>query len=315
MEPSASQARVSVAIVTYNSEDDLPECLGSVEWADEIVVMDLGSSDRTLDIARQRNCRVMAHQWVPIAEFALPEAINACANDWILVLDPDEVVPSTLVSCLQQIALENQADAVSIPWKNQVFGRWIAHSGLAANRHARFFRKGAVSYEPIVHKGEIVKGKLLMLPDEEAFYVIHRGNRTVREFVEKQNRYSTLMAEELFKSGHTTSITTVVRTPFTEVRGRYFGQAGYCDGVQGLAFCELMSLNAFLAEVKLLEKETWLGGGVNSYNVLSESRLGFLHGMWDVMVGMEGTAENLFLRVIYYLLRRILALAIRFHAY
>lgn len=312
-------APITAVVVTYNADRDLEGCLTSIRWVNEIILVDLGSVDRTLEIARAFNCRILTHDWVPIVELVREEAIAHSKNDWVLVLDPDEVVSAGLADRLKEIALANKVDAVSIPWRNYVFGKWIAHSGLAANRHSRFFRKGKVSYAPQVHEGEQVIGSLLELPEEEGLIVNHVGNISVSEFVEKQNRYSSLKANELVKQNFSNSISTMIRAPFMNLQERLFTTEGYKDGPQGIAFCEIMSFYELLTQLKLMEQNNWELSNdrdVNKHDhLLSESRLGVLSGIWDLFAGLEISATTGFQKIAYWFIRRLIGIVVRTKLY
>ncbi len=305
--------QISVAIVTYNSEKYLTECLSSVTWGDEILVIDLGSSDGTLGVAESFHCRIIKHEWVPIVEHARHQAIESCTNDWILVLDPDEVIPASLANQLRQIAAEDKVDAVSIPWQNYIFGHWMQHSGWENDRHTRFFRKETASYSDQVHREAIVKGRILHLPAEEGNYIVHHNYDNVTQFVEKLNRYTTLEADQLLEQPNAMLVSGLPRQHLNNVRSRFFRSEGYKDGLQGIVASELMGCYWTIAYGKAIEKKGWQEK--DSGLLLSQTRHGLLLGLWDLLMGMETTAENRFLRTVYRLVRAVISLTLRIRAY
>ena len=307
---------ISVTIVTYNCQEYLDQCLSSVGWANERVIFDLGSTDDTLAIAQKHNCRIIIHDWVPIVEMVREEAINECLGEWILVLDPDEQVPASLAQRLQQIASEDVVDAVSIPWQTYIFGRWIKHSGWNDDRHIRFFRKGAVDWPRKVHAQVQARGRVLELPAEEGNYVIHLSYENVSQFIEKMNRYTTLEADKRAQWDESIPISKLASTALSEFRKPFLLMEGFKDGYQGLAVSELMSFYYVTTYLKLAEKRGWTDSiAENPRQLLSESRKGLLVGVWTLFQGMEYSAESRFLRLLYGLARRMVAVMLRLRAY
>jgi glycosyltransferase involved in cell wall biosynthesis len=305
-------AQVSAAIVTFNAEQHLEECLSALAWTDEIVLMDLGSTDRTLEIAQSFHCHIVKHEWVPIAEFVLNHVIDYCRYEWILVIDPDEVVPAALAEQLKRIASSNTADVVSIARKNYFFGRWLEHSGRGHDRHLRFFRKGTIEYKPYVHTPAEMNGKLIELPEEEGYWIIHYNYDTVSQYLEKLNRYTSL---EIEKPDYAVAggIVDIVRAPFRELRSRFFDGKAFEDGLQGFADSELMACYRLVTGIKWIEKQQW--ANTEPHALLTMTRQGILLGMWDLLQAMETNAESSWLRTCYRILRGCVALVLRVRAY
>jgi hypothetical protein len=276
--------------------------------------VDLGSTDRTLEIAEVFKCRIVPHAWVPIVEQVRDEMVNLCTNEWVLLLDPDEIVPPTLAEKLRAVAADDGVDAVSIPWKNYYFGQWIAHSGLNhGNRHRRFFRKGAVKYSTEVHRVESVDGRILELPDAEEYRVTHLGYDSVTQFIQKLDRYTSAEAGKPANFPLGGSIAKMTRAPFSEFCRRYFYLQGYKDGVQGLATCVLFAFYWAATALKVAERNGW--SNKDEALLLSQSREGLLRGMADLLRGMASSAESWYLRLIYGVLWSVLALALRIRAF
>src|SRR5947209_19928648 len=133
---------ISVAIVAMDEEANLGRTLASVNWADEIVLVDSGSKDRTCDIAREHGCRVVVEPWrgyVAQKQFA----IELCTKDWVLLLDADEEVSPELGQEIRSaITGGNPADGYKLPRKNLFLGRWIRYGGFYPDPKLRLFRRG-----------------------------------------------------------------------------------------------------------------------------------------------------------------------------
>lgn len=285
----------------------------SVLWADEIVLFDLGSTDNTLTIAEEFRCRIETRDWVPVVEMVRQEAINACTGEWILVLDPDEVVPHTLAAKLGQVARESDADAVSIPWQNMIFGHWMRYSGWSNDRHIRFFRKGTVNYPNQVHAGEVIAGKVLKLPEDSANYMLHYNYDSVHQFLEKLNRYTALEAKQLSELPTLELIAKGARAPLFNYRSRFFDEEGYKDGLHGFAVSGLMASYWSTAHAKAFELQEW--PKVEESVLLSHTRKGLLNGLWDITLGMERTSESQALRMFYRMLRAFISIGLRLRLY
>lgn len=306
------QTTISAVMVAFNSAKYLFDCLNSVKWAHEILIIDLGSTDSTIEIGTAFGCRIMNHEWVPIAEKVLNEGIEKCIGNWILVISPDERIPEKLASTLLEIADEGQVEAVSIPFQNLIFGRWIQHSGWNSDAHVRFFRKGSVSFNSHVHSAEQVNGRVLELTPEPENQVVHLAYDNVSQFIDKLNRYTTLEVEKRSLS-KPVEISELVELTFRELRGRFFSAQGYRDGIQGLAACELMSFYRLTTGLKHVEKTGW-----STYpddHIISQVRQGLLQGIWQLLSGMEQTSSSVLQRLIYRGIRSGVALALRLHVF
>ncbi|MCL0071477.1 glycosyltransferase family 2 protein [Thermodesulfovibrionales bacterium] len=132
---------LSIAVITKNEEERLPDCLRSVSFADEIVVVDSKSTDKTVEIAKEFGCRVFVEDWKGYSS-QKNSAIDKCKHDWVLVIDADESIPEETKNEIVRIinATANSADAYSFPRKNFFHGKWIRHSGWWPDRVVRLFK-------------------------------------------------------------------------------------------------------------------------------------------------------------------------------
>lgn len=247
---------ISAVINTYNEAEKLGGCLDSIkDWVEEIVVVDMGSTDGTLEIAKKYKAKIFKHQLLSYVEPARNFGLSKATGDWILVLDPDERVSRALAQKLQDLAKQGEYDAVNIPRKNIIFGQWIKHTNWWPDRHVRFFKKGHVSWTERIHQYPKVEGRVLELPAAEELAIEHFNYETINQFLERQNRYSEIAAQGRHESGEKFSWINVFWKPTRVFLQRYVRHAGFLDGFHGLALSLLASYSQLAEEVKLWENQ------------------------------------------------------------
>ena len=224
---------LSVAIVTLNEEANLPRTLASVRWADEIVVVDSGSTDRTCDIAREFGARVVIEPWrgyTAQKNFAL----ELCTKDWILSLDADEEVSSELAEEIRKV-LSGSAkfDGYSMPRKNLFLGRWMKHGGFYPDPKLRLFRRGKAystgrdPHDRFEMKNEEPVGRLNGA-------LIHHTYPTLNLYLEHMNRYSSVWNRVPGAVPQKFSINAIVLRPLFTFIYNYLFRLGFLDGREGL---------------------------------------------------------------------------------
>lgn len=246
---------ISAVIVTYNCEKMLEDCLKSITTAGEIVVVDLGSKDKTLQIAKRFKSKIFTHPQVDYVEMIRDFAVAKATGDWILVLDPDERLTPTLWNQLEKIVSQNQYAAVNIPRKNIFFGKWISHTNWWPDKQIRFFRKGTVSWGNQIHSYPKIQGKVLELAQNSNITLIHYGYTNFNEFILRQNRYSDIEAKNLFDRGIKFSWFTFFWKPVREFLTRYIRHAGFLDGFYGFALTYFMMIYQLEVQIKLWDLE------------------------------------------------------------
>jgi len=229
---------ISAVLISYNEGKLLKRCLESIkEFVSEIVVVDLGSTDDSAEVFKQYNVKVVNHSWVPYADPIRNFAIDQAKNDWILMLDPDEQVPSSLKQRLTDLLDSEESKkytAVNIPFKNIFFDKWIAHTNFWPDKHLRFFKKGSLEWQDRVHLYPKVEGDILQLPAQEQFAVIHQSYKTWGEFVKKQTKYANSEATHRKEVGESFSIYRLTWLPLREFLARFIKHQGYLDGINGV---------------------------------------------------------------------------------
>lgn len=247
----AEKIPLSVAIITRDEQANLHDCLQSVAFADQVVVVDSGSTDDTVCIATDFGCEVCCEGWHGFG----PQkqlAIDRCRHPWVLVLDADERIPPETAGAIDEIIKNPDAGIAgySFPRKNYFQGRWIRHAGWWPDRIVRLFRKdsGRMS-TAAVHEGIEVDGKIRELDTP----IVHLTESDLGKILVKIDRYSTLGAQEAFAAGRTsTTGAAFARACFTFVQD-YFLRLGILDGFPGLTLAVTDSVNKFFKYAKLAE--------------------------------------------------------------
>ena len=247
-----TRPRLSVVVVTLNEEERLRACLESAAWADEIVVVDALSHDKTVQIAREFTDRVIVRPWPGFAaqkNFGLAEA----GGDWILSLDADEQVsPELRDEILRVLADDGPHDGYRVPRRNLFGGQWVRHGGLWPDWQLRLFRRGRGRFvERAVHESVEVAGMVGRCRGP----LIHRSYRDVTDFLDRADRYSTLAAEERVRSGRRVRATDFILRPAGRFLSMYILKLGCLDGVRGLLLASLYAYYVFIRSVKAWERE------------------------------------------------------------
>jgi glycosyltransferase involved in cell wall biosynthesis len=242
---------LSIAIITKNEEENIRQCLQSVSFAGQIVIIDSGSTDSTLQIAAQLGCEVYHEEWRGFGP-QKQSAIEKCRHPWILVLDADERIPADTADIIKKIVTDPDTEAAgfSFPRKNYFQGRWIKHAGWWPDRIVRLFRKEAGRMTTaIVHESVEVQGGVGSLDAAIEHYTESR----LSKIIQKIDRYSTLGAQSAFQEGKKSSTGgAFLRAFFTFVQD-YFFRMGILDGMPGLTLAVTDSINKFFKYAKLNE--------------------------------------------------------------
>jgi glycosyltransferase involved in cell wall biosynthesis len=221
--------RLSAIIITKNEAANIGDCLQSLAFCDERIVVDAGSSDGTLLIAREKGARVAVHSWKgfgPQKNYAL----SLAQGDWVLSIDADERVTPELAEAIKAAIAAGSADGYEIPRRSSFCGRMMRHSGWFPDRVLRLFRrdKGRFS-DDIVHERVICDGKLARLKEPLLHYPVARLEDAIR----RMDNYSTLGAERIAGSGKPVSFFTgIAHGAFTFLR-IYVLRLGFLDGSAG----------------------------------------------------------------------------------
>ncbi len=233
---------LSVAIITLNEEANLQRTLASVAFADEIVIVDSGSTDRTLAIAASFNAKVYSEPWKGFSS-QKNFAISKCSGTWVLSLDADEELSQELQTQLRVLLPSNpQVDAYMLRRRNLFLGRWIKHGGYYPDPKLRLFRRHLANFAPsarfterAVHETMAFEGYSETLD----YDIIHHAYPTLESYLEHMDRYSTLGARLLVSKGKTSRALpafywNVLAVPVLTFVWNYIFRFGFLDGREGL---------------------------------------------------------------------------------
>ena len=227
---------ISVCIVCRNEAEKLGACLDSVTgWADEVVVLDLASSDGSADLARSKGARVVEHDPAPIVELVRNEVAAAATGDWILALDPDERVAEGLPAELRRLCARDDLDAVAIPVMNYDFGYPASSPIHRFDPKIRFYRRDRVTWPTVPNKlPRIEPARLHSLPQRDDLVLVHDRNRTIAEALERAIRYAPAEAQALIDAGEVFTARKMLVRMLRKARKQYVEARAFDDGVPGI---------------------------------------------------------------------------------
>lgn len=249
---------ISVIIHTYNSEKYLEECLESVKQADEIIICDMYSNDKTIEIAEKYGCKIIYHENIGFADPARNWAISHATCDYVLVVDSDELIPDELWTYLREWIKSNKPEnevGMEIPRKNIMLGKvlWSWYP----NRIQRFWKRGHVDWPPNVHETPTtLNGYNHRIPvNRKELAIIHYNYDSIESFISRTNRYTSLEVPKMVERGRVFSIRYLIFRPIGEFLKKYFLKKGYNDGLHGFVFAVMAAIYEFIAISKLWEYE------------------------------------------------------------
>jgi glycosyltransferase involved in cell wall biosynthesis len=244
--------RLSVTVITRDEEAQIGDCLESVRWAEEIVVVDTGSTDRTLEICRKYTPSVYIHPWEGYAA-AKNTALARATGDWVLSLDADERVTVELqqeIATLRQQPMASLADGYAIPRRNYLWGRWLRYGGLYPDYQIRLFKRARGCFKVRrVHESVQIDGRVNRLQEPLEHYSYQR----LGDVIQRLDRYTELAALDLREHGRPFRLTALVMRPLGRFFGNYVLKRGFRDGIPGLIMAVSYAYSVFTREAKLWE--------------------------------------------------------------
>lgn len=242
---------VSVCIVTYNEEENIAACLESVRWADEIVVVDSFSTDRTVEICQRYGAKVYQHSWPGHIE-QKNRALGYATNDWVLCLDADERLSPELSMWMRGTfaSMKNRVDGYFFPRRTFYLGRWITHGGWYPDYKLRLFRKskgfwaGVNPHDRVVLSGQTQHVKL---------DILHYSYKNIADHLRKINAYTTTLAQAKWEEGKKSGFFLMMGVTLFKFFKAFILKRGFLDGVPGFIVAVLGAYYEFLKYAKLWE--------------------------------------------------------------
>jgi glycosyltransferase involved in cell wall biosynthesis len=253
MEGLGRELKISVYMITYNNERTVERALKSVAWADEIVVVDSFSNDKTMDICRMFTDKVFQRRW-PGHREQYQYAADLTTNEWIMFVDADEEIPSELAEEIRKELNRRTEDlnGFFIYRRTYYLGRWIRYGGWYPDGEIRLYRKSRGRWEGGLHAKIVVEGKVNSLKS----HYLHYTYRDISDQIQTVDRYSKIAAEDLFRNGNEFSLFKLLfHPPFRFVK-EYFFKFGFRDGLPGLIIIASTMYYVFMKYAKLWELRT-----------------------------------------------------------
>jgi glycosyltransferase involved in cell wall biosynthesis len=239
---------LSAVVIARNEEAAIGPCLDSLAWCQEIVVVDSGSTDQTREIAIARGARVVAHEWEGYGR-QKNYAVRQSTNDWVLCVDADEIVGPELRMSIEQALAAPAFRAYEMARCNRFMGVWLRHGEGYPDWILRLFdRRSARWSEDPVHEKVLAETAVGRLNGD----LLHESAETLHSYLEKQNRYTTLQAEMLYRKGVRPSLFKLVFSPFARFLKFYFLRRGFLDGIPGLVHILIGCNNTLVKNAKLI---------------------------------------------------------------
>ena len=239
--------KITATIITLNEERNIARAIESLRCCDEIVVVDSGSIDRTVELAQKLGARVVDESFTGYAS-QKNKAAEAASHDWILSLDADEALSESLEAEIWQLKKNGpKYDGYTVPRLAQYLGRWILHSGWYPDRKIRLYdRRKARWVGNFVHESVQVKGRVGKLDSN----LLHFTCSSLSEHLKTMDRYTTLAAEEIVGRKQRVSLSRLILDPAWTFLRSYVVQRGFLDGIEGLTIAYMAALYTFLKYAK-----------------------------------------------------------------
>jgi len=298
--PKNQKPTISAVINIRNEAENLRSCLKSIKsFVDEIIIVDMKSSDGGPEIAKEFGAKVFDYKPIRYVEPARNYGLSKANGKWVLLLDPDEIIPKTLAKELVKITTRTDVDWVKIPRKNLIFGKWIRHSNSWPDYLIRFFKKGMVTWKKEIHSQPETKGSGTTLLDSEKLAIKHNNYPTVTSFIIRSIRYSNVQADELKAQGYKLKISDFILRPIQEFNSRFYAAEGYKDGIHGLVFCLMQAIAIAFVYIRLWEKQGSSDKSLSKESFVAASQEAvFEYGFWFQKYFIKEYGSNIFKNIL-----------------
>ncbi len=242
---------ISVTIITYNEEENIKRILENLQnFADEIVLVDSGSTDSTLEIAKKYKAKIFTRKFDNFAN-QKNYALSKTTYDWVLSVDADEGIPMELQKEIKEAVKSNEYDAYLIKRRNFILGKELKYSRWSPDKHIWLWKKAFGKWVGDVHEEVVVDGKIGELKNSK----LHFSHKTLGEFIQSNILYSKLLAEYLHKKGQKSSFFGMFKNAVLEFSVRYIYKRGFLDGWEGFVLSYSMAIYQLMVGIKLWELE------------------------------------------------------------
>lgn len=242
--------KISVFIITKNEEKNIEDCFRSVAWADEIVVVDSGSTDRTGEIVARYTDQFFLNNFTDYSS-QKNLALSKTSGDWVLSLDADERVSDELrQEILKTASLPDAGEGYRIPRRSMIFGRFFRYTGTTDDKPIRFFKRNTGKFYQPIHETVTVSGRVKELNHP----INHLTYSTIHDYLDRLNRYTTLEAEYFVQMKKTPQKSQLGLKSVAQFLRLYFWKQGFRDGLEGFLFSFLSAYYIFIKHAKHFEK-------------------------------------------------------------
>jgi glycosyltransferase involved in cell wall biosynthesis len=244
--------KISVTIITLNEADHIADAIASASWADEVLVVDSGSTDATVEIARRSGAAVTSRAWTGYVD-QKNHAARLAAHDWIFSLDADERIPEALGTEVRSIATsEPEHRGYRVPRVTFHLGRWIRTTDFYPDYQLRLYDRRAGEWRGrYVHESVQVEGPVGYLKSE----LQHYSFSNLQDQIDRTNHYTTLAARQMYEDGRRASALDLLLHPAAAFLRNYILRRGVMDGAAGLTISGLNAYSVFLKFAKLREMQ------------------------------------------------------------
>jgi hypothetical protein len=285
-------ATLTVIVHTKNSAATLEACLKSVHLlADQLIVMDMESTDNSVAIAKKFKATILHHADVGYVEPARNAAMQQATQDWTLILDSDEEISPSLAKNIAQL-LKNTSGvaAYRLPRKNLIFGKW-AQSGWWPDYQVRLFQTGKVTWQPQLHSQPTIQGETKSVPADEEWAILHHNYDNIQAFIDRAQRYSQIAAQEMAQ-GKRTPAPSLVTAWLSEFMKRWYALGAQKQGHYGETLSALQAYFEVLTLAQYWEQKGWnvthptLQLSRELTNLARQAKYWEAHTQWEASTGL-----------------------------
>lgn len=266
---------ISVVVNTKNAASTLERCLKSVvSVATEIIVVDMGSTDATLTIAKKHDASIFSFKDVGYVEPARNFALSKASSEWVLLLDADEYIEKDLATHISSHLVESTTiNCYFLPRKNFIFNKWIAHTGWWPDYQPRLFKTGSVNWQDTIHSHPVITGDSEHIVACENHAICHENYTSVEQFIDKLQRYTGITVDNSENKKQDTSqntAITLIHAFKAEFLSRLHASNGIADGSHGVALSLLQSFYEVTVELKKWQHANFVDNKYNQLEVIQE---------------------------------------------